>query len=76
MTDTAVETMKRIAAQSPFNDDTPPSALIESYGRDLGDSVEPGKLDYLERELTAALHALWRVRGVHKKIVKVTYSML
>lgn len=72
MKDTAVETMKRIAAQSPFNDTPPPSALIESYGRDLGESVEPAQLDYLERELTAALYALWNARGIRKRIVKIT----
>ena len=73
MTDTAaIETIRRISASNPFNDDMPPAQLIESYGRDLGDSVTPAQLEYLERELTAALHALWRVRGVRKKIVKIT----
>lgn len=70
--DTAIDTIKRISAGSPFNDYTPPAQLIDSYGQDLGDSVEPAQLDFLERELTAALYALWRVRGVRKRIVKIT----
>lgn len=70
MKDTAVETMKRIAAQSPFKDESP-AAIIQEYG-DLITDTPADRVQYLERELTAALYALWRVQGVKKKIVKIT----
>lgn len=72
MTDQSILAIQRISAANPFNDDKPPTALIESYGHDLGDTVDPTRLDYLERELTAALYALWAARGIRKRIVKIT----
>ncbi len=72
MTDPSILAIQRISASNPFNDDTPPAKLIESYGQDLDDSVDPTRLDYLERELTAALYALWNARGIRKRIVKIT----
>ncbi len=67
MTDTAVETMKRISAASPFN-----SAAVGSGYSALVDAASPESVQCLERELTAALYALWRAQGVRKKIVKIT----
>lgn len=70
VTDTAVETVKRIAAASPFHEDNP-AAIIDSYAETLGDAPAD-RVQLLERELTAALYALWRAQGVRKKIVKIT----
>lgn len=67
--DPAIETIKHIAASSPFCDDSP-AAIIDDYAETLGDAPAE-RVQYLERELTAALYALWRVQGVRKRIVKL-----
>lgn len=71
VTDTAVETMKRISASSPFNGAVQRPTTNDDYGA-LVDAASPESVQCLERELTAALYALWRAQGVKKKIVKIT----
>lgn len=35
------------------------------------EDVPPPTLELLEREITAALYAIWKARGVRKRIVRV-----
>lgn len=38
------------------------------------EDVPPPTLELLEREITAALYAIWKARGVRKRIVRVELS--